>query len=379
MEQKVICINQSPLNPRSRKLSYVDTFLQLPIKFEYWDMTAYFTMFPSKVDAQDDDKEYIKKYATLGEVEEALKCIDCSRSCFFVGIPERWENRSFFKLLHDYNCNVLRSNPCANTMVLDKTIRDYIQLLKQPLKILNAVKRRMLNIYNKIYDIHYLDVFSSAAEPSRTVKINHPDYDDYMKLKNQTNPSISQGRYAVFYDSYFPFHPDFKYLHKLTLDINVERYFDSMNQFFSDIEKRYDLEVIIAAHPISEYKESDFCGRKIIKWRTCELTMGAQMIINQSSNSTSFAILANKPIIFITSDELEKCTYMSRYIAKLSKQLGKQKINIDNYNIDSLMITQVDAVLRQGYIYDYLTDATTEDVSNEDIYMKYVQKIIACS
>ena len=376
MEQKIICINQSPLNPRSRKLSYVDTFLQLPIKFEYWDMTAYFTMFPSKVDAQDDDKEFVKKYATLNEVEEALKCIDCSRSCFFVGVPERWENRRFFKLLHDYNCNVLRSNPCANTMVLDKTMKDYIQLFLQPSKLLSAIRRMMLKIYNKIYDIHYSDVFSSTSEPSRTVKINHPDYDDYVKQKNQTNPSICNGRYAVFYDSYFPFHPDFKYLHRLTIDINIDAYFDSLNRFFADIEKKYDLEVVIAAHPISEYKESDFCGRKIIKWRTCELTMGAQMIINQNSNSTSFAILANKPIVFVTSDELEKCTYLSRYISKLSNLLGKQKINIDNYEICNLSITQVDTVLRNEYIYNYLTDVTTENLCNEDIYMKYIRRFL---
>jgi len=339
-------------------------------------MTAYFTMFPSKVDAQDDDKEFVKKYATLNEVEEALKCIDCSRSCFFVGVPERWENRRFFKLLHDYNCNVLRSNPCANTMVLDKTMKDYIQLFLQPSKLLSAIRRMMLKIYNKIYDIHYSDVFSSTSEPSRTVKINHPDYDDYVKQKNQTNPSICNGRYAVFYDSYFPFHPDFKYLHRLTIDINIDAYFDSLNRFFADIEKKYDLEVVIAAHPISEYKESDFCGRKIIKWRTCELTMGAQMIINQNSNSTSFAILANKPIVFVTSDELEKCTYLSRYISKLSNLLGKQKINIDNYEICNLSITQVDTVLRNEYIYNYLTDVTTENLCNEDIYMKYIRRFL---
>ena len=100
------------------------------------------------------------------------------------------------------------------------------------------------------------------------------------------------------------------------------------------------------------------------------------MIINQNSNSTSFAILANKPIVFVTSDELEKCTYLSRYISKLSNLLGKQKINIDNYEICNLSITQVDTVLRNEYIYNYLTDVTTENLCNEDIYMKYIQRFL---
>ena len=147
-----------------------------------------------------------------------------------------------------------------------------------------------------------------------------------------------------------------------------------MNDFFSQVEEKYNLEVVIAAHPSSAYGENDFGGRKIIKWHTCELTQGAQLIINQSSNSTSFAMLANKPIVFITSDELEKCTYMSRYVKELSSLLGKQKYNIDHCSINEMVIEAVSEDLRGKYIYTYLTDPETEAITNEDIYTSYVKQ-----
>ncbi len=373
-KSKVVCINQAPLNPRSKRLSYVDAFLALDVDFEYWDMTGYFNLSPQKVDSQVASAPYVRKLNTLQEVLQAFEEIDCSNSCFFIGVPERWENRKFFKLLKDHNCRVLRSDPCANTIALKKTWKDYCNFVLSPSKILAFVKRKMLGCYFKRHQIFYNDVFSSSSLNYSTVKINHPDYDDFYRYLKSSEYELPAERYAVFYDSYFPKHPDFKLIHKLKVEVDYEKYLKSMNDFFSQVEEKYNLEVVIAAHPSSAYGENDFEGRKIIKWHTCELTQGAQMIINQSSNSTSFAMLANKPIVFITSDELEKCTYMSRYVAALSSLLGKKKYNIDHCNINDMEFEVVSEDLRSKYIYTYLTDPETETITNEDIYTSYVKQ-----
>lgn len=372
-KKKVVCINQAPLNPRSKRLSYVDTFLDLGVDFEYWDMTKYFNQSPQKVDSQVASAYYVKELNNLQEVKQAFVRTDCRNSCFFIGVPERWENRKFFKLLKDHGCSVLRSDPCANTMAIEKNTSDYINFLLSPSKIIAFLKRRMLKLYFNHYDIHYADVFSSSRLSNRTVKINHPDYDDFYRLKKSSDFELPTNRYAVFYDSYFPLHPDFKLIHKLKIEVDYQKYLKSMNAFFKAIEEKYDLEVIIAAHPTASYNVSDFEGRKIIKWHTCELTQGAQLVINQSSNSTSFAMLADKPIVFITSDEVEKCDYLSRYISTLSSILGKEKYNIDHVNFDDVEVDRVQPGLRDQYIYTYLTDPETENLTNEDIYAAYVK------
>lgn len=374
-QKKIVCINQVPLNPRSKRLSYVDTFIALDAVFEYWDMTKFFNLAPKQVDCQMSSLGYVKEIGSLDEVKFILANMDCSNSCFFIGVPERWENRSFFKLLNDNNCRVLRSDPCANTIALDKTGKDYINFLLSPSKVLSFIKRKMLYLYFKYYNIHYSDVFSSSKlNHATTVKINHPDYDDFMRLAKKSDYKLPAERYAVFYDSYFPLHPDFKYIHKLKMEVDYEKYLNSMNEFFKMLEERYDVEIVIAAHPSSAYHEQTFDGRKIIKWHTCELTQGAQFIINQSSNSTSFALLANKPIIFITSDELEKCDYLSRYITALSSLFRKEKYNIDHYDINEVIIDEVNPELREKYVYTYLTDPMTENLTNEDIYANYVKQ-----
>ena len=372
-KKKVVCINQAPLNPRSKRLSYVDTFLDLGVDFEYWDMTKYFNQSPQKVDSQVASAYYVKELNNLQEVRQAFVRTDCRNSCFFIGVPERWENRKFFKLLKDHGCSVLRSDPCANTMAIEKTTSDYINFLLSPSKIIAFLKRRMLKLYFNHYDIHYADVFSSSRLSNRTVKINHPDYDDFYRLKKTSDFELPTNRYAVFYDSYFPLHPDFKLIHKLKVEVDYKKYLKSMNAFFKAIEDKYGLEVVIAAHPTASYDVSDFEGRKIIKWHTCELTQGAQLVINQSSNSTSFAMLADKPIVFITSDEVEKCDYLSRYISTLSSILGKGKYNIDHVNFDDVEVDRVQPGLRDQYIYTYLTDPETENLTNEDIYAAYVK------
>lgn len=372
-KRKIVCINQAPLNPRSKRLSYVDTFLDLGVDFEYWDMTKYFNQSPQEVDSQVASAYYVKELNNLQEVKQAFVRTDCRNSCFFIGVPERWENRKFFKLLKDHGCSVLRSDPCANTMAIEKNTSDYINFLLSPSKIIAFLKRRMLKLYFNHYDIHYADVFSSFRLSNRTVKINHPDYDDFYRLKKTSDFELPTNRYAVFYDSYFPLHPDFKLIHKLKVEVDYQKYLKSMNAFFTAIEDKYGLEVVIAAHPTASYDVSDFEGRKIIKWHTCELTQGAQLVINQSSNSTSFAMLADKPIVFITSDEVEKCDYLSRYISTLSSILGKEKYNIDHVNFDDVEVDRVQSGLRNQYIYTYLTDPETENLTNEDIYAAYVK------
>lgn len=375
MDKKIVCINQYPLNPRTKRLSYVEAFQSTGITFEYWDTTEYFGLSDSRVDCQES-AEYVRKYSTLNEIKEALSTFDTEHSIFFIGIPEKSEYIKFFRLLADYKCRVIRVNPCANTLQIQKTIGDLISFFCSPKKILAYLDRKNFGLYCKVHNISYYDIFSSSVHSNRTRSINHPDYDDYHYVLKDNGGKVADGRYAVFYDSYFPLHPDFKYIHKLKMDVDYSHYLASMNHFFDWVEKKYDLEVIIAAHPSSNYGKDDFNGRKIIKWHTCDLTINAQLVINQSSNSTSFAVLANKPIIFITCDDLEKCRYMSRYVTTLSDYLGKSKINIDQEDYDNIEITQIEEGLRQKYIYSFLTDRTTENKTNDEIFADYVKSQI---
>lgn len=371
MNKKIIRISHTPLYTRSRRLSYADAFLSHGYIFEYWDMTDYFHLTTINVDGAEN-ANFVKKIDSIKKVKEALNNLDCKNSIFFIGIPERWEHREFYKLLTQYQCRLVRVNPCANTLRIAKSPNDIISFLCSPSRILAYIKRFLFKIYCNKNNIRYYDVFSSSKEEFRTKSINHPDYDEYIfTLKNLKDDEI-KGGYAVFYDSYFPLHPDFTYIHKLRIKVDYKHYLKSMNRFFDYIERQYNLKVVIAAHPSSKYNDCDFNGRRIIKWHTCALTINAQIIINQSSNSTSFAALANKPILFITNDDIEQCRYMSRYISTLSNFLGKKKYNIDNCDYDKIPISKIKEPFRDRYINTFLTDKSTYKSTNAEIFSEYV-------
>ena len=375
MEKRIICINQYPLNPRSKRLSYVDAFLKTGIKFEYWDTTQYFSMSNATVDCQEE-AYYVRKFSTLGEIMDELDSFDCKHSIFFNGVPITFEYRAFFKAFIERGCTLLRVDPCSNTLPIKKNFLDVISFITSPSRVLAHMKRKAMSLYCDYHDIHYTDIFTSSRASDRTRAINHPDYDDYNRAIAAKNTRLVKNKYALFYDSFFPLHPDFKYIHKLKMNIDYKHYLNSMNAFFEWIEKKKQLEVVIAAHPISNYAEGDFNGRKIIKWHTCELTLDAAFVINQTSNSTSFAVLANKPIIFITCDDVEKCRYMSRYISTLSGYLGKNKYNIDHDAFEDIDISPVEQQKRMNYIYSFLTDKTTENKTNGEIFTEYVKSHI---
>ena len=81
---------------------------------------------------------------------------------------------------------------------------------------------------------------------------NSGDYNRYLsdgkgEIKNQ----------IVFIDQYTPFHND--YTLKGWRHISPEKYYKTLNAFFSNIEKRYNCEVVICAHPSAlKYKKKDY-------------------------------------------------------------------------------------------------------------------------
>lgn len=114
------------------------------------------------------------------------------------------------------------------------------------------------------------------------------------------------GDYFVFLDENLIDHSDF-----LINNCSVEEepiYYDELNSFFEFVEKKYDVEVVIAAHPRGDLSKtkSRFLGRKVFINKTCALVKFCQACITHASTSSNFAVIYKKPIIFLTSDRMMK-------------------------------------------------------------------------
>lgn len=158
------------------------------------------------------------------------------------------------------------------------------------------------------------------------------DYDLYLK---ERDTPFKERPVAVFLDEYLPFHPDFIQT-GVQSPINADRYYPLLNKFFSFVEQKLGLKVVIAAHPRSHYEKHPnyFEGRKQVRGKTIRLVKESRLVLAHGSTSLNFANLFYKPIIFLTSLDLDKGR-QGLFIRTMANWFGKKPIFMDsNINID---------------------------------------------
>jgi hypothetical protein len=256
--------------------------------------------------------------------------------------------------------------------------------------MIQHVLNKILLKYYFIFGINPASIIILAGEKSKGVP-SYPvnkttkqlwahmmDYDIY--LKNKTKLNDSSKITGVFLDEYLPLHPDFHYM-GIEFPISPDNYYPKICNFFKILEKNMNTQIVIAAHPKSDYENTPdyFCGRTIIKGETARLVKESSFAIAHMSTSINFAVLYHKPIVFITTDELQKMTsgknITGLYIQVIASELGKMPINIDHisgFNWDEEMGINEDAYLRYRNLY--IKKPRTPEKPMWEIYCSYIQK-----
>mgnify|MGYP001371393956 CR=1 FL=1 len=115
----------------------------------------------------------------------------------------------------------------------------------------------------------------------------------------------------------------------------------------------------------------------LVKEKTIELVRNADIVLAHTSTSISYAILYEKPIIFLTSNEI-RLSYDDFRIDSLSRELGsklynidKKKYEIDFNNLDD--VNKINKVKYQNFTNSYIKHPKSENISNWDIFIKYLQ------
>jgi hypothetical protein len=123
----------------------------------------------------------------------------------------------------------------------------------------------------------------------------------------------------------------------------MENYNFSMRRVFDVLEKHFNTTVVIAGHPKGNYKNNPnpFGKREVHLNKTGELIRDCKLVISTGSTADSFAVLWNKPILFITTDEIANSPH--NIIVKSACQiLDTQIVNVDHdlEGIDWLSLSQ---------------------------------------
>lgn len=374
--KNIIIIGHEQLTKKNKSCFFINEYFDKGLSVEYWDASLLF--YPGMHLNDEIQENYIKKFDTLQLIENRLKCINVSKFIFIIEVNENWDNRHFFKLLNRYNCYTIYIDMYGNSVLPIPLSEKICRLFSKNIfsSINNISKRILYRIYKKYFHIKsFQKVFTSSEIIYHTDKINHPDYEEFKKLEMSGTNAFSKNQHIVFIDTYYPYHPDLKHIYKIK-ESDGKKYQKSVNNFFSYLEKKYQIPVIIAAHPKAEYKGDEFNGRKIIKYKTNELIFSSKIVILHASNAISYVVLGNKLPIFITTDDYNSSPILSKRIKVLANLLGKDVYNIDSCNFQLIEISEISNNYRNKYIYNYLTSKDTEEKKNIDILLSFYHSLL---
>lgn len=371
--QKLIIVDHEPLTIRRKSLFYIDTLISKGINLEFWDCSLYF--YPGIIVADEIEEQYVRKISTYETLQLFLDKEDVGNTIYVVEAFESWNNRKFWRLFAKKGCFMIKQEMFATANLAQLPFKErFCNLSLRELfdAFNNKIESLLWRFYVKLNGIAFSMSIGSGNYRHFDVHINHKDWEDYQILKNV--PKISLGRYAVFVDEYFPLHPDLVYFNHQKPK-NVVHYREIMNRFFRVIETKYKLEIIIAAHPKSQYDNNTFDGRKIVKYKTVELIKNAEMVFMHSSAALSFIVMFDKPLAIIVTDDYWSNKILRLNLLRVSRMLKRPFYNIE-HTID-FPIVKIEPKVRISYIYGYLTFQGIEEYRNADLLYNAYCKIMS--
>ncbi len=205
-----------------------------------------------------------------------------------------------------------------------------------------------------------------------TLSCRAQDYYTFQQLEEESACVTPQVDYAVFIDDNLAYAHDWNLL-GLNPPVTPEKYFKKMRHIFSKIESEWGLKLLIAAHP-SSYSDKKLRSQlgtySIIYDTTAELVKNAQIVVAHASSSISFAVLARKKIICLTSDELDSSRY-GYFIRQQADELDLFCTNIDSCErLPELLDIDINIRAYKKYICNYLS---SDDCTEKYYFEQFLQ------
>lgn len=247
-----------------------------------------------------------------------------------------------------------------------KRVKRIISIYKPTTLMKKVFERLYYKIVNKFTQIEKkirpYDFVVVAGEVGNSMKnhsstntkiIQNHALDMDFVIKDEKIDLISD-EYIVYLDEYLPHHSDFDLIGIDNQEI-ANQYYNKMNKFLDMLSDKYEKEVVICAHPRSEYdKHKVWKNKRIVLFQTYEYTKKALMCITHASTSTNFAVILDKPINFVYFQEI---SFYKKETYNAANSLGKDIIDID---LPKDELVKIDFLYRdekkyKEYIHDYIS------------------------
>jgi hypothetical protein len=158
-----------------------------------------------------------------------------------------------------------------------------------------------------------------------------------------------------------------------------EVWYPALVRFFNFLESNTGITVEVAGHYQSAFPAIAPCfGNRSVQYgKTLELVRQSDYVITINSSAISYAVLFNKPVIIIYSNQLKHLHDFMRDQRGLAAMLGTKPINIDEWPSDICGLLKVDPERYRAYERAVLTSDPTRR-PNVQIILEDIMNIDTC-
>ena len=226
-------------------------------------------------------------------------------------------------------------------------------------------KNFLLSFMNVNADIKFI---SGASIPKKNILniYNHNfDYDLFLKEKKN---KYKRKKYILFIDQNFEDSFDLNE-NKYIFQYNKTKYWSPLIKFFKKIKDDFGYDIKILSHP--RRKNKKYSKIKFLRNRSFELISSSSAVFAHDSTAIQIPILLNKPVIFVTSNYINKDIYRKNSIKLFSEELGAKLINVDIDKISKLKFN-----FKKKLYKNYINKFVKHKKSKQIITWKKLYKLI---
>lgn len=379
--RKIIFLSYLPLSPKIREDYLLDHLVAEGFVVEYWDMVKLFGFDHANVD--DSEESSVRKISDYKQLRKMIRTEKLESTLFLSLMTYEWRVVRLHRILTRAGCITGRYG--INMIPTGGgTQRSFFQKLLHitPRKLRCHVQGKLAVYFKKWGVVRPYDLlFCSSrqghlglgcgskidlAHARKVVAVNSTDYTTYQRIK-PGNDRVIADNYILFLDEYLPLHPDFVMFNLPTID--ADEYYRTINTFFTQLEARYGMPVVVAAHPKAlQYKDRDFFeGRTVLFGQTAALVRDCSYVLAHGSTSIGFAVMFEKPVAVLLSETIDRVMpfYGDDFRAK-GRAVGACLLFYDRPLPDTIELN-IDTEAYQRYKYNYLTSPESESDSNYEI------------
>ena len=388
-QKQVIYLVCSPLGIRDFKRFGIKNWINHGWKVRVFDVTKF--LFPDFWKYIDGDKfsvnfDGLTTFQNVNDVLSNLNNLE-NKVIFIDNIGFSSEEQRIRKVARDHGVLVRMNINSIPEPEYKKNISNLFRLIRNPItlvdKLIYFVKKKIEKIRVERHLPNYFVVSGIKSmsginhKKISIIKAHNLDYDYFIQEKQiKSNKKMN---YILFIDGGGAYHSDNVRL-GFVPSVTAVNYYPVINLGLHEIGKSLKLSIKIAAHPRTNFKiiQKKY-NYPLFENKTYELIRDADVVVSHSSTALEWAVVMKKPIIIVTTDEIQNALYAKSYaqsIDSFATALGKKVVNlsylssINNWK-DYL---NIDDEKYEKYIENYVKTKESPKKLVWDIVIEHIEK-----